>query len=42
VPEDRIASLDARSLEAKAGTAQALAKALAEFGEASIPRPDQG
>lgn len=36
VPEDRIASLDARSLEAKAGTAQALTKALAEFGHARV------
>jgi hypothetical protein len=36
VPEDRIASLDARSLEAKAGTAQALTKALGEFGQTKV------
>jgi hypothetical protein len=36
VPEDRIASLDARSLEAKAGTAQSLTKALAEFGQTKV------
>ena len=36
VPEDRVAELDAQSLEAKAGTAQSLAKALAEFGHARI------
>jgi hypothetical protein len=34
--EDRIASLDARALEAKAGTAQALTKALAEFGQTKV------
>lgn len=33
VPEDRIADLDAQALEAKAATAQDLAKALAEFGK---------
>jgi hypothetical protein len=36
VPEEGIASLDARALEAKAGTAQALAKALAEHGQTRV------
>ena len=36
MPEDRIASLDARVLEAKAATAPALAKALAEFGQTRV------
>jgi hypothetical protein len=36
VPEDRVAELDARSLESKAGTAQSLAKALSEFGHSRV------
>jgi len=36
VPEDRIADLDAQALEAKAATAQDLAKALAEFGKTRV------
>jgi hypothetical protein len=32
IPENRIADLDAQSLENQAGTAQSLVKALAEFG----------
>lgn len=36
VPEQRIADLDAPAFEAKASTAQALAKALAEFGKVKV------
>jgi len=36
VPEQRIADLDAQALEAKAPTAQDLAKALAEFGKVKV------
>ncbi|MCX6904442.1 MAG: hypothetical protein NTW03_13365 [Verrucomicrobia bacterium] len=36
VPETRIAELEAPALEAKAGTPQDLAKALAEFGKARV------
>jgi len=36
VPENRIADLDAQSLEAKATTAQSLAKALAEIGQTKV------
>lgn len=36
LPEDRVAELDARSLESKAGTAQSLAKALSEFGHTRV------
>jgi len=35
-PEDRVAELDARALEAKAGTAQSLAKALSGFGHSRV------
>jgi multidrug efflux pump subunit AcrA (membrane-fusion protein) len=36
VPENRVADLDARSLESKAATAQSLAKALAEIGQTKV------
>ena len=36
VPENRILDFDAQTLEAKAGTAQSLAKALAEFGPTKV------